>query len=277
LLRPRSKSHPHNISLEVFTMTTRIQDAFDHAKSENRAAFIGYLPAGYPTRESFLEHAKVLLESADLLEIGLPYSDPLGDGPTIQKASEVSLLGGMTVEGTFEQARALRAHTDKPLLIMTYYNPILATGEESFIASAVAAGVDGLILPDLPPDEADTLIPLATAAGLKLTFLLAPTSTEDRIKLVTDNCTGFVYAVSVTGVTGARAIVPTEVPDLVARIKAISDKPVAVGFGVADAKTAHGIAQVADGVVVGSVLVTLAGKGESIQAKAQEILEGCRR
>ncbi len=258
-------------------MTTRIQEAFDHAKFENRAAFIGYLPAGYPTRDSFLEHAKVLLESADLLEIGLPYSDPLGDGPTIQRASEVSLLGGMTVEGTFEQARALRAITEKPLLIMTYYNPILATGEESFIASAVEAGVDGLILPDLPPDEADTLIPLANTAGLKLTFLLAPTSTADRIKLVTDNCTGFVYAVSVTGVTGARAIVPTEVPDLVSRIKAISDKPVAVGFGVADAKTAHGIAQVADGVVVGSVLVTMAGRGESLHAKAQEILEGCRR
>ncbi len=258
-------------------MTTRIQDAFDKAKFENRAAFIGYLPAGYPDQTSFLEHAKVLLESADLLEIGLPYSDPLGDGPTIQRASEVALLGGMTVEGTFEQARALREHTNKPLLIMTYYNPILATGEEAFVASAVAAGVDGLILPDLPPDEADTLIPLATAAGLKLTFLLAPTSTTDRIKLVTENCTGFVYAVSVTGVTGARAIVPTEVPDLVSRIKAISDKPVAVGFGVADAKTAHGIAQVADGVVVGSVLVTLAGRGESVREKAQEILEGCRR
>ena len=258
-------------------MTTRIQDAFDHAKSENRAAFIGYLPAGYPTQESFLEHAKVLLESVDLLEIGLPYSDPLGDGPTIQRASEVSLLGGMTVEGTFEQARALRGLTDKPLLIMTYYNPILATGEESFIAGAVEAGIDGLILPDLPPDEADTLIPLASAAGLKLTFLLAPTSTTDRIKLVTDHCTGFIYAVSVTGVTGARAIVPTEVPDLVARIKAISDKPVAVGFGVADAQTAHGIAKVADGVVVGSVLVTMAGKGENLHIKAQEILEGCRR
>jgi tryptophan synthase alpha chain len=218
-----------------------------------------------------------LLKSADLLEIGLPYSDPLGDGPTIQRASEVSLLGGMTVEGTFKQARALRAITNKPLLIMTYYNPILATGEEAFVSSAVEAGIDGLILPDLPPDEADTLIPLAAAAGLKLTFLLAPTSTADRIKLVTENCTGFVYAVSVTGVTGARAIVPTEVPDLVARIKAISDKPVAVGFGVADAKTAHGIAQVADGVVVGSVLVTLAGRGESLQTKAAEILEGCKR
>lgn len=258
-------------------MTTRIQDAFDKAKSENRAAFIGYLPAGYPTQASFLEHAKVLLESADLLEIGLPYSDPLGDGPTIQKASEVALAGGMTVKGTFEQAAALRKHTDKPLMVMTYYNPILATGEEAFVSSAVAAGIDGLILPDLPPDEAETLIALARAAGLKLTFLLAPTSTEDRIKLVARETTGFIYAVSVTGVTGARTAVPTEVPLLVSRIKALTDTPVAVGFGVADAATAHGIAQVADGVAVGSVLVTTAGRGESLQAKAQEILEGCRR
>jgi tryptophan synthase alpha chain len=258
-------------------MTTRIQDAFDKAKSENRAAFIGYLPAGYPDQNSFLEHARVLLESADLLEIGLPYSDPLGDGPTIQKASEVALAGGMTVMGTFEQAAALRQHTDKPLMVMTYYNPILATGEEKFISSAVSAGIDGLILPDLPPDEAETLIALARAAGLKLTFLLAPTSTEDRIKLVTTQSTGFVYAVSVTGITGARAAVPVEVPHLVARIKALTDKPVAVGFGIADKATAHNIAQVADGVVVGSVLVTMAGRGESLHAKAQEILEGCRR
>jgi tryptophan synthase alpha chain len=277
LLHKKAKFRPHNIFLEVLLMTTRIQDAFNLAQSENRAAFIGYLPAGYPTKESFLEHAKVLLESADLLEIGLPYSDPLGDGPTIQRASEVALAGGMTVKGTFQQAAVLRQNTDKPLMVMTYYNPILATGEEIFVSSAVAAGIDGLILPDLPPDEADTLISLARAAGLKLTFLLAPTSTEDRIKLVARATTGFVYAVSVTGVTGARKAVPTEVPWLVSRIKALTDTPVAVGFGVADAETAHGIAQVADGVVAGSVFVTTAGRGESLQAKAQEILEGCRR
>jgi tryptophan synthase alpha chain len=207
----------------------------------------------------------------------LPYSDPLGDGPTIQKASEVALAAGMTVQGTFEQAAALRERTDKPLMVMTYYNPILATGEEHFVASAVKAGVDGLILPDLPPDEADTLIPLARQAGLALTFLLAPTSTTERIQVVAQATSGFIYAVSVTGVTGARSEVPVEVPTLVAHIKAHTQTPVAVGFGVADRHTAHAIASVADGVVVGSALVTRVGRGESLEALSREILEGCQR
>jgi tryptophan synthase alpha chain len=255
----------------------RIHKTFAQTKLENRAAFVGYLPAGFPTREAFLTHATKLLEFADLLEIGLPYSDPLGDGPTIQKASETAIHGGMTVKGTFEQAAALRERTDKPLCIMTYYNPILSYGEEAFVSSAIAAGVDGLILPDLPPDEADTLIPLAREAGLALTFLLAPTSTTERIKVVAAATTGFIYAVSVTGVTGARAAVPVEVPTLVANIKVHTNTPVAVGFGVADRATAHGIAAVADGVVVGSALVTTAGRGESLEALSREILEGCSR
>jgi tryptophan synthase alpha chain len=255
----------------------RIQTAFDRAKSESRAAFVGYLPAGYPTRTDFLTHATKLLEFADILEIGLPYSDPLGDGPTIQKASEAALALGMTVAGTFEQAAALRQRTDKALMVMTYYNPILATGEERFVSSAVRAGVDGLILPDLPPDEADTLIPIARDAGLKLTFLLAPTSTPDRIELVAKETTGFIYAVSVTGVTGARALVPVEVPALVSSIKAVTDKPVGVGFGVASKDTARAVAQSADGVVVGSALVSAAGRGESLEGLAREILEGCKK
>jgi tryptophan synthase alpha chain len=255
----------------------RIEHAFSHAQSESRAAFVGYLPAGYPTRERFLTAATQLLEYADLLEIGMPYSDPLGDGPVIQKAGEAALAGGMTVTGMFEQAADLRAHTDKALMVMTYYNPILATGEERFVSSAVDAGVDGLILPDLPPDEADTLIPLARAAGLKLTFLLAPTSTRDRIELVAKETTGFIYAVSVTGVTGARVGVPEEVPALVAGIKAVTEKPVAVGFGISGFETAQAVAKVADGVVVGSALVTTAGRGESLEPLAREILEGCRK
>lgn len=255
----------------------RIEHAFSHAKSESRAAFVGYLPAGYPTREKFLTAATQLLEYADLLELGMPYSDPLGDGPVIQKAGEVALEGGMTVTGMFEQAADLRARTDKALMVMTYYNPILATGEKRFVSSAVNAGVDGLILPDLPPDEADTLIPLARAAGLKLTFLLAPTSTRDRIELVARETTGFIYAVSVTGVTGARAGVPEEVPTLVSSIKAVTDKPVAVGFGISGFETAQAVAKVADGVVVGSALVTTAGRGESLEPLAREILEGCKK
>jgi tryptophan synthase alpha chain len=255
----------------------RIHRAFRGANEQGRAAFVGYLPAGYPSQTGFLEHATTLLEFADVLEIGLPYSDPLGDGPTVQKASELSIRGGMTVRGTFAQAQALRERTDKPLLIMTYYNPILATGEERFVHEAIQAGVDGLILPDLPPDEADTLIPIAREAGLGLTFLIAPTSTDERIRVVANATTGFIYAVSVTGVTGARSSVPVDVPAMIARAREITDAPIAVGFGVADRETAHAIARVADGVVVGSALVTIAGKGESLEGLAREILEGCQR
>jgi len=258
-------------------MTDRIQAAFDTAASQSRAAFIGYLPAGYPTQAAFLEHATTLLEYADLLEIGMPYSDPLGDGPVIQKAGEVALAGGMTVMGMFAQAAALRARTDKALMVMTYYNPILSIGEERFVRAAIAAGIDGLILPDLPPDEADTLIPLAREAGLKLTFLLAPTSTTDRIELVAKESTGFIYAVSVTGVTGSRVGIPEEVPLLVANIKAVTDKPVAVGFGISGFDTAQSVAKVADGVVVGSALVVTAGRGDSLEGLAAEILSGCRK
>jgi tryptophan synthase alpha chain len=265
------------VSSPVHAGASRIRRAFQHANQQGRAAFIGYLPAGFPSRTGFVTHALEILEFADALEVGLPYSDPLGDGPTIQKASELALAGGMTVQGTFDQARALRERTDKPLLVMTYYNPILAIGEERFVYAAIKSGVDGLILPDLPPDEADTLIPLAASAGLALTFLIAPTSTDDRIRRVANASTGFIYAVSVTGVTGTRSSVPTEVPAMLERTRAITDTSVAVGFGVADRATAHAIARVADGVVVGSALVSAAGRGEHLGVLSHEILEGCKR
>ncbi len=255
----------------------RIQTAFDHAKTQSRAAFIGYLPAGFPTIDGFHEAALTILEYADGLEIGLPYSDPLGDGPTIQKAGERALANGMTVQGTFEAAKAIRAKSDKAIFVMTYFNPILATGEEAFVRGALEAGVDGLILPDLPPDEADTLIPIAAEAGLKLTFLLAPTSTPDRVELVANSSTGFIYAVSVTGVTGARVGIPEEVPALVASIKSATSKPVAVGFGVSGFETAQAVARVADGVVVGSALVNAAQKGEGLREICAEILKGCQK
>ncbi|MFN3265407.1 MAG: tryptophan synthase subunit alpha [Deinococcales bacterium] len=255
----------------------RVQAAFSGAAARSRAAFIGYLPAGFPTSDGFHTAADTILEYADALEIGLPYSDPLGDGPTIQKAGEKALANGMTVAGTFAAAKALRARTDKALFVMTYYNPILATGEEAFVQAALESGVDGLILPDLPPDEADTLIPLAREAGIKLTFLLAPTSTKARIELVADSSTGFIYAVSVTGVTGARAGIPEEVPQMLQSIKAATDKPVAVGFGVSSFETAQAVARVADGVVVGSALVTAAERGQGLSELCQEILRGCSK
>ena len=257
----------------------RIERAFRQAKAERRAAFVPYLTAGFPDEAAFLRHARGLLEVADVLEVGLPYSDPLGDGPTIQRSSEHVLKNGMTTKKTFALIAELRRGSDKAVVLMTYYNPIYCYrgGEAEFLRDLKAAGADGVILPDLPPEEADTLIPAAREIDLDTVFLVAPTSTRARLERVTQACRGFVYAVSVTGVTGARTALPHEVPDLVRRTKAVSDLPVAVGFGVASAETAQPVAAVADGVVVGSALISAIAEGRGVQELAQEIASACRK
>jgi tryptophan synthase alpha chain len=244
----------------------RVRAAFEAAAAAGRAAFVPFLTAGFPDAERALAAGRTLLRHADLLEVGLPYSDPLGDGPTIQRASEAALAAGATTRGTFELVRALRAESATPIAVMTYYNPVFAyrgsegEGEEAFVRAAADAGVDALILPDLPPDEGAGLIAAARAADVATVFLVAPTSTEARLATVAAACRGFVYAVSVTGVTGARTGVPVDLADLVGRTRAAGGLPVAVGFGVADPATAAGVAAVADGVVVGSALVDRVGR-----------------
>lgn len=240
--------------------------AFASAEAAGRAAFVPYLTAGYPDAERALAAAAALARHADLLEIGLPFSDPLGDGPTIQRASEAALAAGATTHHTFDLVRRVRDVSAVPIALMTYYNPIYAYrgpgggGEVAFVADAQAAGVDALILPDLPPDEGADLIAAARAADVATVFLVAPTSTDARLQLVTAACSGFVYAVSVTGVTGARDGVPDEVAGLVERTRRFGGLPVAVGFGVASRATAARVAAVADGVVVGSALVDRVGR-----------------
>ncbi len=258
---------------------SRISDAFERAAAEDRAAFIVYLTAGYPDEERFLSAAETVLEHADLLEVGLPFSDPLGDGPTIQRAGEAALAGGTTTASVLRMVGALRDRTSKPLVLMTYYNLIYCYpgGEARFVADAKAAGADGVILPDLPPDEGGELITAARAVDLDTIFLVAPTSTPARLELVTAACRGFVYAVSVTGVTGARESLPSEVATLVSNTKAVTNLPVAVGFGVASRASARSVAEVADGVVVGSALVRLLGEGGDVSALAAELAAGCRR
>lgn len=259
---------------------SRISDAFAKAQQDNRAAFIPYLTAGFPNREQFLEHAETLLERADLLEVGLPYSDPLGDGPTIQRSSEAVLRDGVTTKDVFDMVRTLRSRTSKPLIVMTYYNAIFCYrdgGEPGFFRDAAAAGADGVILPDLPPDEADSARAAAKEAGLSTIFLVAPTSTQERLALVTDACEGFVYAVSVTGVTGAREATSSEVPDLVQRIREVTDLPIAVGFGVSSGTTAAPVAAEADGVVVGSALIRTIDEGGDLRALTHEIADACQR
>ena len=257
----------------------RISEAFAKAEREGRAAFVPYLTAGFPNERAFIENARALLEVADVLEVGLPYSDPLGDGPTIQKASERVLEQGMTTRKAFDLIHELREQTDKPLVLMTYYNPIYCykTGEKGFLEDLKKAGADGVILPDLPPDEADTLIPAARETDLDTVFLVAPTSTESRLRIVTEACRGFVYAVSVTGVTGAREAVSDELPDFLARVKAATDLPVAVGFGVSSGDTAREVAALADGVVVGSALIRAAETDAGVGALARELAAACVR
>ena len=262
------------------TRIQRIHAAFERARSEQRAAFIPFMTAGYPDAERFEQTALQLLKYADLMEIGLPYSDPLGDGPTVQRSSELALERGTSTRRTFELIKVLRPQTDKPLIIMTYINPIYAVGPREFMRLAVDAGVDGLILPDLPPDEDLDIRDLAADAGLALTFLIAPTSTPERVQIVTQACTGFVYAVSVTGVTGAReGTALSEVPALVALAKQHTALPIAVGFGVKDADTARGVAvgADADGVVVGSAFINVVASGGDVEALAREIVAGCQK
>ena len=257
----------------------RISEAFARAEREGRAAFVPYMTAGFPNERDFVANALELLEASDVLEVGLPYSDPLGDGPTIQKASERVLEQGMTTRKTFDLIRELRLETDKPIVLMTYYNPIYCYqgGEQAFLNDLKTAGADGVILPDLPPDEAATLIPAARETDLDTVFLVAPTSTEARLRLVTEACRGFVYAVSVTGVTGAREAVSDELPEFISRVKAVSNLPVAVGFGVSSGATAREVAAIADGVVVGSALIRAAETDEGVGALARELAAACVR
>jgi len=268
----------------------RIQQAFAAARAEGRAAFVPFITAGFPDKARFAEYAEALLAHADVLEVGLPFSDPLGDGPTIQRASETALRAGMDTEGTLALVAELRRRTDTAIAVMTYYNPVFCYrhgGERGFVQALRQAGADAVILPDLPPDEAGELVPAAREVDLDTVFLVAPTSTEKRIATVAEACRGFVYAVSVTGVTGERSSLPDDVAGLVARARAASGLPVAVGFGVGSRRSAEQVAAVADGVVVGSALIRAmqaeadaghpAGAAARVGALAGDLAAGCRR
>jgi tryptophan synthase alpha chain len=236
---------------------SRIKNTFNRLKKKNETALIPYIMAGDPdletTRTLILEMEKA---GCDIIELGAPFSDPLADGPVIQKAALRSLANRTSVADVLGLVADVRKTSTIPLILMTYYNLIFKYGEERFVHDAVAAGLDGLILPDLPPEEAGTLISLAKKAGLDTIFLLAPTSTSDRIKLVAKVTQGFVYYVSLTGVTGAKLAVQNSIKDALHGIKSVTDKPVAVGFGISSPDQAAQVAMWgADGVIVGSAIV----------------------
>ena len=195
-----------------------------------------------------------------MVELGVPFSDPLADGATIQAAGQQALANGMSLALCLEQAATLRARgVTVPFVLMGYYNPMMQFGFERFVEQAVASGIDGLIVPDLPPEEAETLYAAATAHGLDVIFLLAPTSDAQRVQTVTALSGGFVYLVSLVGVTGARESLPPGLAEFVARVRAVTEKPLAVGFGIATPEQAAQVAQIADGIIVGSALVKAVG------------------
>jgi tryptophan synthase alpha chain len=244
------------------------------AKAQNRAAFLPYYPIGYPTYEASLDTIAALADAgADGFEIGIPFSDPLADGPTIQAATQRALENGVTVRRCLDAVRDLRARgLRQPMLMMGYLNPLLAYGLDRFVRDAKAAGADGFIVPDLPPEEADQLRDSCAREGLALVFLLAPTSNAARIALVAERATGFIYLVSVTGVTGARSDLPSDLAEFVSRVRSQTDKPLAVGFGISRPEQARMMNDLTDGFIVGSALVKAGGSGvEAARALAASL------
>ncbi len=245
------------------TAVAGVDEVFARCRSEDRAALVGYLPVGFPTVAGSIAAMRVLVEAGcDVVEVGIPYSDPLMDGPVIQDAAAAALARGARVDDVFDAVAAVRAAGATPL-VMTYWNLVLHRGVERFAADLAAAGGAGLITPDLIPDEADDWVAASDRHGLDRVFLVAPSSTPERLVRVTAACRGFVYAASTMGVTGARASVDADAAGLVERVRAVTDLPVCIGLGVSTREQAAEIASYADGVIVGSAMVrALSGEGE---------------
>jgi len=257
---------------------SHIENLFAMLRQTGRKALMPYVTMGYPALESALDIVPAIAEAgADLVELGVPFSDPLADGATIQAAAQHALENGMSLALCLEQAAALRAKgVTIPFVLMGYYNPIVQFGIERFAARAAEVGIDGLIVPDLPPEESDALYAAAMAHGLDFILLLAPTSNAARVQMVAAKSTGFVYLVSLVGVTGARAALPPDLADFVARVRAVTEKPLAVGFGIGTPEQAAQVAHVADGVIVGSALVKAVGAAAHPAEAARAFVAGLR-
>ena len=250
----------------------RIAETFARCRAERRPALVTYVMGGDPDLAGSRALAQACVDGgADLLEIGVPFSDPIADGPTIQLAAARALRHGTTPRDCLEVVRAVRARSELPVALMGYLNPLLAAGFEGFAADAAAAGADAFIIPDLLPEEAGELGEMAARHGLALVFLLAPTSTPARVAAAARAATGFLYFVSVTGVTGARAELPDDLTARVAAVRAASPVPVVIGFGVSSPEQARLLGSLADGVVVGSAIVARGAAPGSRSARARRV------
>lgn len=259
---------------------TAVESVFSRARTEKRAVFIPYFPIGYPDYPTSLEILRKLVEAgADLIEVGVPFSDPLADGPVIQAATQMALLNGVTVRSCLEAIGQLRAEgITTAMILMGYLNPFMAYGIERLIQDAKNAGVDGFIVPDLPPDEADFFQSHVEAAGLALPHFLAPTSHADRIRLVSHQSRGYIYLVSITGVTGTRDSLPADLVHHIAEIRAVTPRPIAVGFGISSPEQAAQVGKLADGIIVGSALIKAAAKSpQMVYLLAQSIYNALKQ
>jgi len=234
---------------------SRIASVFNRS---GHKVLIPYVTVGYPSVEDTLKVVPILADSGcDIVELGIPFSDPLADGATIQKASFHALKNGVTPAMCLEVAEKLSRKVDVPLVFMTYFNPVLSYGLDKFCGVCARSGVDGLIIPDLPPDEGSELEGVTRKHNLDLIYLLAPTSSDERIRLVADRARGFIYLVSVTGVTGTRDSLPSELNSFVGRVRKAAQQPLCIGFGISTTEQARQIARMADGVIVGSRIIQL--------------------
>ncbi len=258
---------------------SRLGSIFETCRKDNRAALIGYLPTGFPDLSTSIEAMIALVESGcDIIEVGVPYSDPGMDGPTIAKATEAALQGGVRVRDTLAAVEAITG-AGGHAVVMTYWNPVLRYGVDAFARDLASAGGYGLITPDLIPDEAGQWLAASEEHGLDRIFLVAPSSTPQRLAMTVDASRGFVYAASTMGVTGARDAVSHAAPELVSRVKAVSEIPVGVGLGVRSREQAAQIGSYADGVIVGSALVTALGDGSltALRALTEDLAAGVRQ
>ena len=254
---------------------SRIEATLKQLGEQGRKALIPYVTAGDPNPEETVAILHALVRSgADIIELGVPFSDPMADGPVIQLACERALRNGCTLRKVLDMVTAFRRDDSRtPIVLMGYLNPIEAMGEEKFVTAAAEAGVDGLLTVDLPPEEADTLIPQLKAHGLDAIFLISPTTTDARIRSVSEHSSGYVYYVSFKGITGAAGLNVEEVAERVANIHRLTALPVGVGFGIRDANSAKAIGQVSDGVIVGSVIVDTIANNQSGGKALHQALE----
>ena len=246
--------------------------------SQDHKALIAYITVGYPSIEDTLKMVPILASSGcDIVELGIPFSDPIADGVTIQRASFHALQNGVTPKVCLEVAKELSRKTQIPLVFMTYFNPVFSYGLEKFCGACASSGVSGLIIPDLPLEEGSELETITQRQGLDLIYLLAPTSTKERIELVAQKSRGFIYLISVTGVTGARDRLPTDLEVFVARVKQIAKQPLCVGFGISTPEQAKRVAGIADGVIVGSRIIQLIETGDNFMSTIGNFIKELRQ